>query len=231
MVMFDGIFFINHALNVKQLSVFNNEERFKQTLDTLDSIDKHCPNNVKIIFDNSPHDVDESYLKVIGEWKNTWFLDMGKHEGVQLLSLNGLRSQAECYSFMGFLEWFKQQNFLSKRIYKLSGRYKLTDDFVLDDPSYKDAFVFATALNSWYPKEKQNLAGVDKLFRLRLWHMDYNLLKTFEETLPIIFDDCNNYGIDVEHSYYKHLHKHKIVEVSKIGVTGYIAPSGEFIDE
>jgi hypothetical protein len=229
--MYDGIFFINHALNVKQLSVFDNRQRFEQTLETLDSIDKHCPNNVKIIFDQSPYDVDESYLRTIGEWKNTWFLDMGKHQGVQLLSLNGQRSNAECYAFMGFLEWFKQQDFISKRIYKLSGRYTLTENFILDDPSYKNAFVFATALDSWMAKQIQDQAKVDKLFRLRLWHMDYSLLDTFDKELPNIFKDCADYGIDVEHSYYKHLHKYKTIEVDKIGVKGIIAPSGEHINE
>ena len=57
--MFDGLFIINSALNVNQLSVFNNEERFQQTLDTLASIEKYCPNSIKVIFDSSPNEVDE----------------------------------------------------------------------------------------------------------------------------------------------------------------------------
>lgn len=229
--MFDGIFFINSALNVNQLSVFNNEERFKQTIETLNSIDKYCPNNAKIIFDSSPRPVNEEYMTKIASIDNTWFIDMGSHDGVKTLSLNGLRSQAETYSFMGFLEWFKEQNIEAKRIYKLSGRYTITDDFVLNDPSYKDAFVFANALDSWMPKREQQLSKAYKLFRLRLWHMDYSLLDTFIEELPNIFDDCSTYNIDVEHSYWKHLHKYKVVEVDKIGVTGTIAPSGEYINE
>lgn len=229
--MYDGIFFINHALNVNQLSVFNNHQRFEQTLETLASIDKYCPNNLKIIFDNSPNDVDESYLARIAEQPNTWFLEMGKHQFVMTYSMNGLRSIAETYSFMGMLEWFGEQNFVSKRIYKLSGRYVLNDNFILDDPSYKDAFVFSDALDSWMSEGEKKHADVDKLYRLRCWHMDYSLLDTFHSELPNIFNDCGTYGIDVEHSYYKHLHKYKVVEVEKIGVQGYIAPSGEYIDE
>jgi len=229
--MFDGIFFINSALNVKQLSIFNNEDRFNQTMETLHSIDKHCPNNAKFIFDGSAYPVEDDYLSQIASLDNTWFIDMGNHDGVKLLSMNGLRSQAECYSFMGFLDWFRLQSFKSKRIYKLSGRYTLTDNFVLDDPSYKDAFVFADALDSWMPQEVQKKTLANKLYRLRLWHMDYNLLDTFDEVLPQIFKDCTDYGIDVEHSYYKNLHKYKVVEVEKIGVKGIIAPSGEIIDE
>lgn len=229
--MFDGIFFINSALNVKQLSIFNSQERYEQTLETLESINKHCVNSAKFIFDSSPNPVDEKYLSEITKIKNTWFIDMGHHDGVKLLSLNGLRSQAECYSFMGFLSWFKEQNIVGKRIYKLSSRYTLTDDFVLDDPSYKDSFVFAKSLDSWLSKGTQEYTGASKLFRLRLWHMDFNLLDTFEKELPAIFDDCSEYNIDVEHSYWKHLHKYRTVELEKIGVKGIIAPSGEHINE
>ena len=162
---------------------------------------------------------------------NTWFINMGDNEVVKSFSLKGMRSQAECFSFMSFLDWFKQQNITGKRIYKISGRYTLTDNFIVDDDSYKDAFVFSDALESWMPKEIQNIAGANKLFRLRLWHMDYNLLDTFERELPVILRDCIDYGIDVEHSYWKHLHKYRVIELDKIGVKGIIAPSGEYIDE
>jgi hypothetical protein len=229
--MYDGIFFINHALSVNQLSVFSNEERFEQTLETLKSIDKYCPNNLKIIFDSSPNQVEDSYLRTIADWNNTWFLDMGKHQYVQMYSLNGYRSLAETYSFMGVLGWFREQKFEAKRIYKLSGRYSLNDNFILDDPSYKDAFVFAEALESWMDDNIKKTVEVHSLYRLRLWHMDYSLLDTFTKELPRIFEDCGQYNIDVEHSYYKHLHKYKVVEVPKIGVQGYIAPSGEYINE
>lgn len=234
MVEIDGIFFINSALRADgRLSVYSNEERYNHTIETLKSIDKYCPNNIKIVFDMSPEHVNVEYLKVIGEWPNTWFLDMGQHEYVKMYSMHGLRSLAETYAFMGVLDWFSQQDFgvKAKRIYKLSGRYQLNDNFVLDAPEYKDAFVFADALESWMDDNVKKTLELDRLYRLRLWHMDYNLLDTFHEELPYIFAECSNNNIDIEHAYYKYLHDYKVVEVPKIGVTGNIAPSGDFIDE
>lgn len=233
-MIYDGIFFINSAIDTSKtpdLSIFDVPRRFQQTIETLDSIDKHCPNNLKFIFDQSPAEVSEDYQRQIAERENTWFIDMGKHEYVSMLSLNRLRSLAETYAFMGFIDWFNHYNFVSKRIYKVSGRYTLNENFVLDDPSYKNAFVFADALDSWMGKEHQETANVDKLYRLRCWHMDYNLLNTFRETLPKIFEDCSTYNIDVEHSYYKNLHQNKVVELENIGVSGIIGPSGEKIYE
>lgn len=228
--MYDAIFFINHALNAKQLSVYTQEERFQQTVDTINSIDKHCPNNQVFIFDSSPEMPDMSYFQELND-RGAIIFYTGNIPIIKQYSNQGQRSIAECYSFMTFLSWFKDQDYRSKRIYKLSGRYRLTDDFVLDDDGYENAFVFSEALNSWMPPQSQKLAEIDKLLRVRLWHMDYNLLDTFINELPIILNDCVKYNIDVEHSYYKHLKKYKLVELKKIGVCGNIAPSGEYIDE
>ena len=67
--MFDGIFFVSSALNVKQLSVFSNDERYHQTVNTINSIDKYCPNNVKYMFDTSYQIPDENYIQGIKELK------------------------------------------------------------------------------------------------------------------------------------------------------------------
>ena len=61
--MHDAIFFVNHALKVNQLSVYNDEERFQQTLETLNSINKYCPNNQIFIFDSSPEMPNTSYIR------------------------------------------------------------------------------------------------------------------------------------------------------------------------
>ena len=225
-----NVFFINHALNVKQLSVYNNEERFKQTLETIDSIDKYAPDSLKIIFDSSPEMPNEEYLQEINR-KGVGVVYLGEIPPVKTFSNLGARSLAECLSFSTFLDWFMQQNIQVDRIYKLSGRYRLNENFVLNDTSYKDAFVFSNAIDSWMTEDEKKTTGVDKLYRLRLWHMDSSLLKTFYDALPSIFQDCASHGLDVEHAYYKKLHLNKIIEVNKIGVCGNIAPTGDYIDE
>jgi hypothetical protein len=228
--MYDGVFFINHALKVNQLSVYSEEERFKQTLQTIESIDAKCPNNAKFMFDSSPMCPNREYISELSD-RGVSILWCGAEPNVQKFSNAGLRSLSECISFMMFLDWFEKQNVQAKRIYKLSGRYRLTDNFVLDDSSYKDAFVFSESLPSWMTPERIQQTKADKLFRLRLWHMDFSMLDIFREKLPIIFNDCRYNGIDVEHSYYKNLRLYNTVEVKKIGVCGNIAPNGEFIDD
>jgi hypothetical protein len=228
--MVDGVFFISSALNVKQLSVFNNDERFQQTVETIKSIDKYCPNNVKYIFDTS-YDLPKSeYIATLGLMGVKFFF-AGNHHDVKMLSESGQRSLAETLGFILFLNFFKQNQVEAKRIYKMSGRYKLNDNFVPFKEEFKDSFVFLPTVDSWMPKSHQEAAGVDRIFELRLWHMDYNLLDTFQVELYNIIDDMSKYGIDVEHSYYKNLNKYNWKTINPIGLEGAIAPTGEIINE
>lgn len=228
--MVDGVFFISSALNVKQLSVFNNDERYKQTLKTIESIDKYCPSNQKFIFDTS-YDLPQS--EFIGELglKKVNFFYAGMNEQVRQLSEDGQRSLAETLGFILFLTQFRQNPVKAKRIYKISGRYEINENFVPYKKEFDDSFVFLPTVNSWMTKTHQDLAGVDRIFELRLWHMDYNLLDTFISEMYNIFDDMVKYNIDVEHSYYKNLSKYKWTTIEPIGLEGAIAPTGEIINE
>jgi hypothetical protein len=79
--------------------------------------------------------------------------------------------------------------------------------------------------------EQKNLTGAHRVFQTRFWHMDFSLFESLRSLLPKIFDDCIKYQIDIEHSYYKHLHNFKYIELNPIGLQGAIAPSGEIIKE
>lgn len=228
--MVDGVFFVSSALNVKQLSVFNNHERFFQTEETIKSIQKYCSNNKIILFDASYEMPKKEYIDAISKM-GVDFLFTGNNVQVKHFSEVGLRSLAETISFIIALDYFSKNKVPCERIYKMSGRYKLNDNFILNRDEFKDSFVFLPTVNSWMSKEKQEEAGVDRIFELRLWHMDSSLFDTFQLKLPIIFNDCVRYGIDVEHSYYKNLHMHKWVETKPIGLEGVIAPTGAIINE
>ena len=46
---YDGVWFISSAINTKIKTKYSQEERFNHTLETLESIDKYCPRNLKKI--------------------------------------------------------------------------------------------------------------------------------------------------------------------------------------
>jgi hypothetical protein len=263
--MYDGIFFINHAINgLARQTVYSQEERYKQTLETINSINEYCPNNKIFIFDSSPIFPKTEYILDLIE-KGIDFTYNGDDPLVNFNSSIGNRSIAECLSFRIFLKRFKENKnkYQAKRIYKLSGRYRLNKNFVLDDEKYKDSFVFLKPIvspllkdrdykrirmmispfiknkseNEVNQKIKNFCQNFKKYYNLRLWHMDYNLLDTFEKEIENILKDCIKYtnshhsNMDVEHAYYKNLHTYKTIELDKIGVCGNIALNGKYIDE
>jgi hypothetical protein len=225
------IYLINHALRVNQLSVYTEEERFTQTMETIASIEKYAPGLV-FMFDNSPELPNEHYVEAFRDVGVNWIYSGGLEE-TQKFSKLGMRSIAETHALIEVAKALTPiiEQYDDARIIKLSGRYRLNDNFIIDHPEFKDAFVFQQPMDSWMTPEKQLLVGASKLYNLRLWHMDVSLWKTFCSELPNILNDCLTHGIDIEHSYWKNLHKYKVVPVDKVGVNGNIAPSGDFIDE
>jgi len=212
-------------------SIFTENERFEQTIQTIESIDKYCPNNIKYLFDCSPNYPPQNYFHLLEE-KNVNVLYVGNNPKLITNTLLGNKSAAESIGFYLFLDWYKKNHIKTKRIYKISGRYKLNSDFKENDDIFKDSFVFLSSSNSHLCKENQIEMGVDKFYSTRLFHMDYNCLDLFYSKLPSIIDDCEKYiFMNSEHSYYKHLHEFKVVEVEKIGVEGFVSPTNVFVKE
>lgn len=228
--MVDGIFLVSSVLNARNLSIYTPEQRFEQTKKTLESIDKYCASNQKYVLDVSPEIPEQWMMEELSQLGST-VIYMGIDSISTELSRRGMKSLGEISCMINSLNYLKMQELNCKRIYKLSGRYVLNDNFILENPEYENKFVFAKALDSWMPKARQEITGASKLLRTRLWHMDRNLLEIYHERLHHIFQDCANFGIDIEHSYYKNLHDLDILELDTIGVEGAIAPTGEYVIE
>lgn len=228
--MNDAIFIISNAIVCsKSLSIYNTDERYEQTLKTIDSIDSYCPYSDKIMFDASVIKPDEKYFKGINE-KRVNILYTGQDEYVNLMSKSGAKSPAESISFLLSLNWIKQMGIKSKRIYKISGRYRLNDNFV---PGYEHVgkYVFTIPTKTWMTQDRIEQTGVDHVYQSRLFHFDFELLDQIIEIMPNVINDCLSLNIDIEHAYYKNFKKYSPVEIEKIGLCGNLAPNGEYIDE
>jgi hypothetical protein len=120
------------------------------------------------------------------------------------------------------------------RIFKLSGRYQVTDKFDItkfDNANTKDKYVFKRAQPSWINPAD---TGTNTLLQTRLWSFTPGLfLETIElykniiENMVKLFNE-NKY-IDNEHSMSKFIPKEKLVELETVGLQGNIAPNGMMI--
>jgi hypothetical protein len=228
--MIDGFFYISSAINVNNKGIFSNEERFQQMVETVNSINKYCPNNQMLINDSAENEPEVKYVEELARLgANTIYT--GNRADINYFSQVGAKSQAESLAKIVFLEWFKtQEQPKAKRYYKVSGRYSLTEDFKMYH-EHENSFTFKKSVDSWMSEELRKPLGITKLYDTRLYHFDFNLLPIYREEMKNIFNDCLSKGIDIEHSYYKNLNKYNVIEVDKIGICGIVAPTGAYIDE
>jgi hypothetical protein len=214
-------------------NIYPPKIRFAQTLETIYSIDKYCPKNIKILHDSSTEPLDQKYFDFLGS-EGVTIVYTGQNPTIQELSSHALTSATELFSTIIAMNWFNENvrdKITALRAYKISGRYKLNDNFVLHDERFKDAFVHNTTVDSYMLIERREHTGAFKAYGTRLVHWDYNLMDTYMNALPKMFEDCAQLGIDAEHAYWKRLHNYKNVDVPKIGVEGWIAPLGKYEDD
>ena len=124
----------------------------------------------------------------------------------------------------------------SSRIFKLSGRYQVTDKFDItkfDNETTVNKYVFKKAQPSWITEAD---TGVTTLLQTRLWSFTPSLfvdtIQLFQSILQNMFATINiGKYIDVEHSMSKFIPADKLVELDTVGLKGNIAPNGAEIND
>ena len=117
-----------------------------------------------------------------------------------------------------------------KRMFKMSGRYTLNDDFNYDKHMQaKDKVIIRGPFTSQFKSEITG--GVSLQYMSRLWSFDAFLLPYIRDIYTDMFnhmtDRLNAKGyIDIEHLLFHHLDPVLIENIGKLGVEGNIAPNG-----
>lgn len=227
--------------------IYSAEDRFKQTLATAKSAREHIPDSVIYLIDNSKVDIQEDESQAFDDLLDAvdHYFDNSDDPDIQFFHNNVRnydigKNSMEVLGFLKFLQYaqsdeetkelFKDAN----RIFKLSGRYELTDQFDLskfDNEETKGKYVFKKAQPAWCD---QNVTGTDHLLQTRLWSFTPDLLdetaNTFRKIIDTMFAIYNrDQYIDVEHSLHKFLDHDKLVQLDTVGLKGNIAPNGMLV--
>lgn len=227
--------------------IYNPQERIKQTLETAKSAKKYIPGAVIILVDNSKVDVQNDTSAEFEELIDTvdHYIDNSDDEDIKYFHNNIAnydigKNAMEAMGLMKALTYISGDDDMkavirdADRIFKLSGRYQVTDKFDISkfsNENTKDKFVFKRAQPSWINPAD---TGVTTLLQTRLWSFTPNLLletmdiyKNIIENMVNLFNQ-NKY-IDNEHSMSKFIPKNKLVELETVGLVGNIAPNGMMI--
>lgn len=233
--------------NANGLSAYSEDERFQQTLNTIDSIRIRVPNSYIVLSECSYLQLKKDYRDILIE-RCDLFLEYYNEPGIiQLYDNLRFRKELLVYGkslletrcLLNTMRVIKNDMMFNgiQRIFKITGRYLLNEYFNISD--YESSFlngkyVIKTYTYSnndfqiFYDNELKNiyaaLYGFDGMMLTGLWSFD---LKLFNETYEclnkafIYMQKMIQYtsGIDVEHSLYKFLDKNHIITAPVLGVT------------
>lgn len=229
---------INH-FNAEYISEFTAEERFQQTLDTIQSIKDKVPDAYVLIYEGSETRIKEEYKdKFI---KNSdLFIECGNDPYMKSLYENlhrdpdkftFVKSMLECRCLQIVLNNMKEHNIFNDvtRVFKLSGRYKLNEYFDIDD--YKTRFLMNKYVMKYYDYEER-FEDIENIYSLLygckgsivtgLWSFDRFLFNDIFNVLQRSFEYMERAiqltsGIDIEHSFYHFIDRDKILNVPFLG--------------
>jgi len=227
--------------------IYNPEQRIQQTLDTVKSAKQYIPNSTIILIDNSTTAVQNDQSDEFNELVDLvdYYIDNSDDADIQYFH-NNVQNYDVGKNAMEALGIFKALSYISNdpdlmnevvsssRIFKLSGRYQVTDKFnitAFDNENTKSKYVFKRSQPSWIPSVD---TGVTTLLQTRLYSFTPDLfvdtIKLFESIINNMFSTFNqNKYIDNEHSMSKFIPKDKLVELDIVGLQGNIAPNGMMV--
>jgi len=227
--------------------IYTPQQRIQQTLETAKSAKKYIPDATIILIDNSKVDVQNDTSAEFEELIDLvdYYIDNSDDGDMKYFHANVTnydigKNSMECLGLFKSLTYMSTDKDIMKdinksnRIFKLSGRYILTDKFDItkfDNENTKDKYVFKVAQPAWCDP---TVTGVTTLLQTRLYSFTPSL---FTDTIALFQTILNNmvstYNqkqyIDVEHSMSKFIPKDKLVELSTVGLQGNIAPNGMMI--
>jgi len=213
------VFIITSTINTN-LGLINPQDRFTQTLETIESIKTKVENYTIIMVDNSTNFLQEKeYNELIK--KVDFFINVGQRKFCKFLNDCGIKGAGEAYMLLVGLDAIKVLNLKPSRIFKISGRYKLRDFF--DLKQYENTYgkyCFKTRSKNEY----------DKFFlHSRMWSACGSLLNEMHDFIGKSCEEHLFKNITIEEALYNNIDLTKLLEFDRIECEGYIAPWNKLI--
>ena len=236
-------FVITSAINVSSNEI--NNERFLQTIGTIDSIRHYCENTKIVLLDAGR--VGLSYSQQIKLENKCDVVIQSQDNPIKILIEDLAKGNIQYLKSTGELlilsEFMKNQKILtqSDRVFKISGRYFLTPDFDLNAHNKVGKFVFVNrkpSVTYYNPETMENLPKIsDWQYMTRMYSFCGSLIpfmtEAYENMLVRLVDIYFNRKefTDIEHLMYTTLDEKRVIQLDKIGVAGLLSDNGEYISE
>jgi hypothetical protein len=226
-----NIFLVTSCMQPK-FGVISMEDRYKQTLETFESIRNRTEDSFILFTDSSPIPIEQSKWDVIRS-KVDLVLDLSGDPQVQQFNTHEqLKSFGESNLILrsiGFMKSKYDFKTMEGRMFKLGGRAKLQDNFnIRDYDNTQGKFIFKKRLASWMPPEVQARFGSTHILETRSYSWCLSLVDEYEQIIQNNFQLLNN-GLDTEHCHFLNIPKDKLLEFDMMNVGMMVARNGDYM--
>lgn len=232
-------FFITSTINVSakfekkdfSQNLISTHDRATQTLGTIQSIRAKDKNAKIVLVDNSIKELDSKVQGMLTDncdlfvkYPHTMFSKFCNE------TMHFQKSMGEILLTEEFIRQIKQHNLVGKRIFKITGRYQLSDTFdigVYSNPIFENKYVFKPVV--WYFEKKIDKSRTYKtFFETKFWSFCGSLVDEYQNLLPNIFEKIIVDGNNIESAHLQLIPVDKRVEIENLCIEG-CHPNGAFI--
>lgn len=235
--MLNNIFCIVSAIG-NQYGAFSYQERLQQLIDSIESINQYAPGSDIVIYDASEDPLPKEDVNKLSSLVNNVVL-LHDNKYIQFLKYNSKdptpnkfekKTIGEIEATKAFLDFLTNFSKKYNRVYKLTARYKLNENFNINDHNkIKNGCLFV---------EKEDWFGKN-IFPIRLWSFDYNIIadlkSLFYQIQQYTYQVVTNTGVleIIEFTLTQFIEKYNIKykTVKTIGIHGLGGLSGELKNE
>lgn len=227
---------ITSAINTDH-GAFDPDTRLLQTLNTIQSVYENIPNAKVAIVESSGKPVEKDIIDKLHKMTNC-IIDMSSDKTLNYIHDNTenwdiVKNLCEMLAFNSALKMLKDNGQFegTDRIFKLSGRYVVNEDF---NPKYyeenPDKIIVPQRVKTQFPKK----VGQRYQYMSRMWSWPTSLLPEIQAFYTESIDFYKqryeeNLYIDIEHLMFKGLPKKHVLEIPLVGVHGRLAQTKEFV--
>lgn len=231
---------LTSAINTK-FGQYTAEQRLAQTLDSIGSIKKYCPDAKIALIEMAGVSLTPEQLSVLTDNVDDLFDYTQDPDVVDIYQSTEnwdlVKNTTEVMIFGNVLSALYNDGSLDEfdRVFKMSGRYQLTENF---KPAFYDQvpenIVVAQRRESQFPGYVTGGLTHQYMSRLWSWPADQTpaVIDTYNRGLVGMSERLSAGGyFDIEHMLYHYLPAGMVVEVSKVGVRGLLGPTGAQVED